>query len=80
MLFGKHDENLRKVEKTFGVMTSFRDGDLPKGRRSGLKHAESLLRKVEGIKFVVLKGEDVVRHELVQKIIQIYKEEAERKQ
>ncbi|MFH1309124.1 MAG: PhoH family protein [Candidatus Omnitrophota bacterium] len=48
--------------------------DLPKGKESGLVHAKSLLEKTEGIKFVVLKGEDVVRHELVQKIIQVYKE------
>ncbi|MFH1395518.1 MAG: PhoH family protein [Candidatus Omnitrophota bacterium] len=48
--------------------------DLPKGKESGLLHAKSLLEKTEGIKFVVLKGEDVVRHELVQKIIQVYKE------
>jgi len=53
--------------------------DLPKGRPSGLIHAKELLSGVEGIKFVVLKGEDVVRHELVQEIIKVYKEEAESK-
>lgn len=52
--------------------------DLPKGRMSGLIHAKELLSEIEGIKFVVLKGEDVVRHELVQKIIKVYKEEAEK--
>jgi len=51
--------------------------DLPKGRSSGLIHANDLLKEIEGIAFVVLKGSDVVRHELVQKIIQVYKEEAE---
>ena len=51
--------------------------DLPRGKESGLIHAGSLLKKVDGIKIVTLKGEDVVRHELVQKIIKVYKEEAE---
>lgn len=51
--------------------------DLPHGRKSGLNHVLSLLRNIEGIKFVILKEEDVVRHELVQKIIQAYREETE---
>ncbi len=51
--------------------------DLPRGRKSGLTHVISLLRNIEGIKFVILKEEDVVRHELVQKIIQAYREEGE---
>lgn len=52
--------------------------DLPKGKESGLSHARTLLGKIKGIKFVTLKGEDVVRHELVQKIIKVYKEESEK--
>lgn len=51
--------------------------DLPPGRKSGLNHVTTLLRNIDGIKFVILKEEDVVRHELVQKIIQAYREEAE---
>ncbi len=48
--------------------------DLPRGQKSGLIHVKSLLeKKIEGIKFVVLKGGDVVRHELVQQIIPAYK-------
>jgi phosphate starvation-inducible PhoH-like protein len=39
---------------------------------SGLIEAQSLLQGMEGIKFVYLKGEDVVRHELVQEIIKAY--------
>jgi phosphate starvation-inducible PhoH-like protein len=46
--------------------------DLPPGRKSGLLHAKSLLEGIEGIKFVMLTGKDVVRHELVQKIIEAY--------
>ena len=46
--------------------------DLPKDRISGLIEAQSVLENIEGIKFVYLKGEDVVRHELVQEIIKAY--------
>jgi phosphate starvation-inducible PhoH-like protein len=46
--------------------------DLPKGRPNGLANAEEILQNVEGIKFVHLTGEDVVRHELVQRIIEAY--------
>lgn len=49
--------------------------DLPKGRKSGLLHAKMLLDGIEGIKFVTLEGKDVVRHELVQEIIKVYKAE-----
>ena len=46
--------------------------DLPKEKTSGAIEAQSILKNVEGIKFIYLKGEDVVRHELVQKIIKAY--------
>jgi len=46
--------------------------DLPKGKKSGLIEAEQLLRHIEEIAFVYLKQEDVVRHMLVQKIIEAY--------
>lgn len=52
--------------------------DLPRGRESGLLNARSLLGHINGIKFIMLKGEDVVRHELVQKIIEVYKRESEK--
>ncbi len=48
--------------------------DLPKGTLNGLIEAEQLLKNIEGIKFVHLTGEDVVRHELVQRIIEAYGE------
>ncbi|MEA3490034.1 MAG: PhoH family protein [Candidatus Omnitrophota bacterium] len=51
--------------------------DLPKGKKPGLIHARLLLSEIAGIKFVILKGKDVVRHELVQKIIEVYKKEVE---
>lgn len=46
--------------------------DLPAGRDSGLTQVRQVLKEVEGIEFVYLSDEDVVRHELVQKIIQAY--------
>lgn len=46
--------------------------DLPKGVHSGLRVAEQILQNVEGISFVYLKGSDVVRHPLVQRIIHAY--------
>lgn len=48
--------------------------DLPKGKMSGLVQAERILKDIEGIKFVHLHSEDVVRHELVQEIIKAYEE------
>ena len=46
--------------------------DLPKERVSGLVHAIRILDGVEGISIVRLTHKDVVRHELVQRIIQAY--------
>lgn len=46
--------------------------DLPKGITNGLIEAEKVLKGIDGIEFVHLTGDDVVRHELVQKIIEAY--------
>lgn len=46
--------------------------DLPSGRESGLVQVVSLLKDIQGIRFVYFSGEDVVRHELVQEIIKAY--------
>jgi phosphate starvation-inducible PhoH-like protein len=46
--------------------------DLPLGKRSGLIHAEEVLRGVEGISFVYFDERDVVRHLLVQRIVKAY--------
>ncbi|MFQ5533030.1 MAG: PhoH family protein, partial [Candidatus Methylomirabilales bacterium] len=48
--------------------------DLPPGKTSGLIEVRSVLRDVEGIDFVYLGQEDVIRHELVQQIIRAYEE------
>jgi phosphate starvation-inducible PhoH-like protein len=46
--------------------------DLPKGRPVGLIEAQQILKDIEGIKFVYLSGKDIVRHPLVQRIIEAY--------
>ncbi|MBU2257794.1 MAG: PhoH family protein, partial [Candidatus Omnitrophica bacterium] len=46
--------------------------DLPGGRPIGLLQAQQILKDIEGIKIVKFSGSDVVRHELVQKIIEAY--------
>ena len=46
--------------------------DLPRGKKSGLIEAENVLRGVKEIGFCYLKDTDVVRHELVRKIVNAY--------
>ncbi len=46
--------------------------DLPGGKPLGLLQAMETLKDIPGIKFSYFSGEDVVRHELVQKIIEAY--------
>jgi phosphate starvation-inducible protein PhoH and related proteins len=46
--------------------------DLPDGKPIGLLQAMDVLHDIKGIKFVLFSGSDVVRHELVQKIIEAY--------
>ena len=46
--------------------------DLPKGKRSGLLEAMDVLRDVDGVSIIELTAKDVVRHELVQKIVRAY--------
>jgi phosphate starvation-inducible PhoH-like protein len=46
--------------------------DLPHGQTSGLHEAVRLLEKVEGISHVVFTAEDVIRHELVARIVEAY--------
>ncbi len=46
--------------------------DLPKGKKSGLVEAIRVLKNVQDIDFCYLKDVDVVRHELVKKIINAY--------
>ena len=46
--------------------------DLPDGQKSGLKQAVHILRDVEGIGIIRLNNKDVVRHPLVQRIVEAY--------
>jgi phosphate starvation-inducible PhoH-like protein len=50
--------------------------DLPVGRMSGLQHALQVLRDVEGVACTVFDAGDVVRHPLVQRIVQAYEAHA----
>jgi phosphate starvation-inducible protein PhoH and related proteins len=46
--------------------------DLPAGRMSGLRHSLEVLRGVTGVGFQFFEARDVVRHPLVQRIVQAY--------
>ena len=52
--------------------------DLPEGKKSGLKHAISILKNIEGIETVTLTAKDVVRHPLVMEIVRAYERESAR--
>lgn len=47
--------------------------DLPRGTLSGLRHAIDVLAGVDGISFTFFESADVVRHPLVQKVVNAYK-------
>ncbi len=46
--------------------------DLPRGQTSGLRQAVEVLRPVDGISFTFFNARDVVRHALVQRIVNAY--------
>ena len=46
--------------------------DLPPGKTSGLRDAIDVLRDIEGVSFTFFTADDVVRHNLVQRIVQAY--------
>ena len=46
--------------------------DLPNAKKSGLRHAMSILEDVEGIGFTMFSPKDVVRHPLVKRIVEAY--------
>jgi phosphate starvation-inducible PhoH-like protein len=51
--------------------------DLPRDQASGLIQVQEILAEVEGIAFVHFGHQDVVRHKLVQRIVEAYREHAE---
>jgi phosphate starvation-inducible PhoH-like protein len=46
--------------------------DLPRGQKSGLRQAVEVLREIDGISFTFFNARDVVRHALVQQVVQAY--------
>ena len=54
--------------------------DLPRGKNSGLKSALNILRGVKGIEFMEFSSIDVVRHPLVQRIIEAYEKDDKKRQ
>jgi phosphate starvation-inducible PhoH-like protein len=52
--------------------------DLPLGVCNGLQNSQSILDGIDGIEFVCLDAEDVVRHSIVQRIICAYSEHDQR--
>lgn len=53
--------------------------DLPGNKESGLRIIRDILKDIEGIAFVNLTNSDVVRHEIVQRIVKAYEEYDERR-
>jgi phosphate starvation-inducible PhoH-like protein len=51
--------------------------DLPREQRSGLVQVQGILDGVDDIEFIQFVNKDVVRHKLVQRIVEAYKEHAE---
>ena len=65
------------IEASIGISSSTschaRDNSpVPSGKTSGLIEARDLLEGIKGIKFVYFSRDDVVRHPLVQEIIDAY--------
>ncbi len=54
--------------------------DLPRGRESGLNHVSRVLDGLTEVEFVYFGADDVVRHPLVQKVVEAYAREEERAQ
>jgi phosphate starvation-inducible protein PhoH and related proteins len=53
--------------------------DLPRGQKSGLKEAQEVLGEVNGIDFIHFTKKDVVRHKLVQMIVEAYEEHSKQR-
>jgi phosphate starvation-inducible protein PhoH and related proteins len=51
--------------------------DLPREQASGLIHVRDILREMDGVAFIEFTHRDVVRHKLVQRIVEAYKLHAE---
>jgi phosphate starvation-inducible PhoH-like protein len=51
--------------------------DLPRNQQSGLRQVIDVLKDVDGISFTFFNAKDVVRHPLVQRIVQAYEAQGE---
>ena len=51
--------------------------DLPQGQLSGLRNAIDILSGVEGVSFTYFTPQDVVRHQLVQRIVEAYEADSQ---
>ena len=60
---------------TFIVTGDASQVDLPRKQESGLRFARRVLRGVQGLSFVELTGDDVVRHALVKRVILAFEKE-----
>jgi len=68
----------RLGSRSRGVITGdITQVDLPHDEMSGLVHAERILAGIEGIAFVHLTRRDIVRHRLVQAVVEAYERDAE---
>jgi len=56
------------------ITADITQSDLPGGKPTGVLQAQDVLSGIEGIEFLYLSGQDVVRHELIQEIIRAYAE------
>ena len=51
--------------------------DLPKNQKSGLVQAEGLFKDIKGISFIKLGKKDIIRHHLVNEIVDAYEARSE---
>ena len=49
--------------------------DLPRKYKSGLKESQHFLKNIKGVEFIYLDEKDIVRHDLVTRIIEAYEKE-----
>ena len=63
--------NVIRLLEAAGIPCTHYEIDLPKGE-SGLKNAVKILNEIEGVAITYFTDRDVVRHELVQRIVLAY--------
>jgi phosphate starvation-inducible PhoH-like protein len=63
---------INEAMRTYRLPNPTTQIDLPRGKSSGLVEACQVLKGIKGLEFVYLTHRDVVRHELVMRIIEAY--------